>query len=64
MEIPFTAPVLCNTPVADRDKFEIDEAGSFIHWPSSDIDLDFDSLRYLVDPQLKKKFDAERILGE
>lgn len=64
LEVPFTAPVLCDIPVADRDQFEIDESGSFIHWAGSDIDLDFDALRYLVDPQLKKKFDAERILSE
>jgi len=64
LKIPFTVPVLRDIPIKERDKFEIDDAGSFIHWPESDTDLDFDALRYLVDPQFKKKLDAQRMLVE
>jgi transcriptional regulator with XRE-family HTH domain len=63
-EIPFTAEVLKNIPVNERNNFKIDEIGSFIQWPAVDIDLDLESLRYLIEPDLKKKFDAERILAE
>jgi len=64
LEIPFTDPILRDIPLRERNQFEIDEAGSFIHWPSKDIDLDFDALRYVVDPQFKKKLDAQRVLFE
>ena len=64
LKIPFSVKVLRDLPVKERNKFEIDNAGSFIHWPESDIDLDLDALRYLVDPQFKKKSDAERMLVE
>lgn len=57
-------PVLCDIPVQQRAKFEIDNAGSFISWPDLDIDLDFDELRYFADPELRKKCDAERVLTE
>jgi transcriptional regulator with XRE-family HTH domain len=64
IEVPFKSPVLCDIPIEERSKFEIDDVGSFIHWPSSDTDLDFDTLRYLVDPEWKKKCDAEQLLSE
>lgn len=64
IEIPFSAPVLRNISRNERAQFEIDEIGSFIHWASSDVDMDFDSLRYLVDPSWKTQCDAERILTE
>ena len=64
LKIPFTAQVLREIPIKERDNFEIDEAGSFIHWPESDTDLDFDALRYLVDPQFKRKLDVQRMLIE
>lgn len=65
IEVPFSAvPALSRLSEEQRTKFEIDEAGSFIHWPDADIDLDFDSLRYIVDPQWRKKCDAERVIAE
>lgn len=57
-------PVLRDIPIHERAKFEIDDGGSFIHWAESDIDLDFDGLRYLADPELRKKGDAKKLLTE
>ena len=53
-------PVLQDIPTKWRSRFEIDDTGSFIHWPDLDIDLDFDALRYLSDPKFKEKLDAEK----
>jgi len=64
IEVPFNSPILCTIPLKERSNFEIDEDGSFIRWPKMDIDLDFDSLRYLVEPELRKKSDAELVVSE
>lgn len=65
IEVPFSSvPVLSKLSDVERSKFEIDEVGSFIHWPKYDIDLDFESFRYIVDPVWRKKCDAERVLHE
>ncbi|MGH9548669.1 MAG: helix-turn-helix domain-containing protein, partial [Terriglobales bacterium] len=65
IEVPFSAvPALNRLDENQRTKFEIDEAGNFIHWPDADIDLDFDAIRYIVDPEWRKKCDAERVLAE
>jgi transcriptional regulator with XRE-family HTH domain len=59
-----SVPVLKRLPENQRSHFEIDEVGSFIHWPEADIDLDFDSFRYIADPEWRKKCDAEMVLAE
>jgi hypothetical protein len=59
IEVSFSEPVLSRIPIDQRTDFEKDEDGSFIRWPEMDIDLDFDSLRYLVDPELRKRVDAD-----
>lgn len=65
IEVPIAAiPALEKIHPEERGKFEITDGGSFIHWTDGDIDLDFDSLRYIADPEWQKKCDAERVLAE
>jgi hypothetical protein len=64
IEVPFSAvPTLNKLPADERAKFEIGETGSFIHSLDSDIDLEFDSLRHIVDPEWQTKCEAERREG-
>jgi hypothetical protein len=47
---------------ADREKFEIDEDGSFLHWSEPDIHLDLDTFRVAINPSASKRaFDAKAI---
>jgi hypothetical protein len=47
-------------PPGERSRFTIADDGSYLHWPSSDIHLDLDALRYATDPRWRKKVDRER----
>jgi hypothetical protein len=60
-ELPFDAvEALKSIPPGERDRFTIADDGSYLHWPSSDIHLDLDALRYATDPQWRQKVDRER----
>jgi hypothetical protein len=60
-EISFdTIAALKSIPPKDRGRFTVAEDGSYLYWPSSDIHLDLDALRYATDPQWRKKVDWER----
>jgi len=48
-------PALKAVPPADRNKFEIDEDGSFLHWPGADIHLDLDTLRVAINPSARRR---------
>lgn len=64
---PFELPadsisVLRSVPLSDRSKFEIDEDGSFLHWPGRNIHLDLDTIRVAIDPAARKRaFDAKAV---
>jgi hypothetical protein len=60
-EVPFgEMPALKRLPEAERAAFEIDEDGSFIHWPASDIHVDIDAIRAALDPEWRAKALAAR----
>lgn len=60
-DIPFNAvEALKSIPTEERSQFIIAEDGSYLHWPSSDIHLDLDALRYATDQKWRKKVDLER----
>jgi hypothetical protein len=60
-EISFdTVSALNSIPPGERGRFTIADDGRYLHWPSSDIHLDIDALRYATDPQWRKKIDWER----
>lgn len=62
-KVPFNSiPALSLIPEKERANFEIDEDGSYIYWPSSDIHLDMEALRSAVDPELREKLAAERVV--
>lgn len=45
-------------------KFEIDEDGSYIHWPGPDVHLDLDAIRVAIDPQLRTQARRLRALHD
>jgi hypothetical protein len=53
-------PALKRIPTRERRSFEIDDDGSFISWPASDIDLDLDAIRSVVDPKWRRKSERMR----
>lgn len=59
-EIGFDAyPALRSIPRNERTNFEVTEDGSSIHWPSTDVHLDLDDIRYATVPDWRKR--AKRI---
>jgi hypothetical protein len=64
---PFEVPLdkisaLRSLRPSDRSKFEIDDDGSFLHWPGPDIHLDLDSIRVAIDPSARRRaFEAKAI---
>ena len=48
-------------PIACRDSFRISSEGSYIHWPSVDVHLDADAIRYSSDDEWRLKQDALRL---
>jgi hypothetical protein len=59
--IPFDAfEALKALPARERDQFQIADDGSYLHWPSSDVHVDLDALRYATDPGWRKKVDLDR----
>lgn len=62
LEVPFEKiAALKELPSELRSKFEIDEAGSFLHWPEPDIHIDVDTIRYAVDAKWREKCDLEKL---
>ena len=55
-EVPFDRmPALKSIPEAERNGFEVDEDGSYIHWPGRDIHVDLDSIRAAIEPEWRMK---------
>lgn len=53
-------PAMKSVLDSDRGNFEIDEDGSYLHWPGPDIHLDLDSIRVAIDPSARKQaFDSK-----
>ncbi len=62
-DLPFTSvEALKSMPPEERSRFIIVDDGSYLHWPSSDIHLDLDALRYATDQNWRKKVDFERAI--
>lgn len=60
-EVPFDkVPAMKSIPHDQRSKFEIDEDGSFIHWPGPDIHIDLDAVRAALDPDSRAKAEASK----
>ncbi len=55
-EVPFDKmPPLKSIPEAERGTFDVDENGSYIHWPGPDVHLDLDAIRAAIDPRWRAK---------
>jgi hypothetical protein len=60
-EIPFDKmPALKSIPQAERSMFDVDEDGSYIHWPGRDIHVDLDGIRAAIDPGWRVKILAAK----
>jgi Helix-turn-helix len=63
--IPFEVmPALQKIPPDQRQHFELDSDGSFLYWESTDTHIDLESLRASIDPELKAKLNAEKVLHD
>lgn len=62
-EVAFSdLPVLKKIHPSELVSFEIDKAGSFLHWPKQDIHVDIDDLRYFTDEKWRLKIDQDRLI--
>jgi len=50
LRIPFSVKPLNAISPQQRAKFTIDQDGTSIHWPESDVELDLEGFRRLIDP--------------
>jgi len=48
-------PALRKLPKVERERFEIDEEGAFLHWPAGDIHLGWEQFVYALDPAASLK---------
>ncbi len=56
LDVPIAAiPSLAGKDSTTLDEFEIDEDGSFIYWPNSDVHVGWEQLRQIADPQAARK---------
>ncbi len=61
LRIPFASlPKLRNAAAKERERFEIDPQGDFIHWPSHDIHMGWSQFQQAVDPQARLKAQQKR----
>jgi transcriptional regulator with XRE-family HTH domain len=60
-EIAFDqVPALKSIPESERSEFELDDDGSYIHWPQPDIHIDLDAVRAALDPDSRAKAEAAK----
>jgi hypothetical protein len=60
-EIEFAKmPSLRSIPEGERSAFEVDEDGSYIHWPASDVHVDIDAIRDALEPRSRMRAVAAR----
>jgi len=55
---------LAEMPRSARARVEVASDGSYLHWPTADIHLDLDALRYIIDPSARVEADARRLLHD
>lgn len=59
-EVPIKKLAALSTlPESDLGTFQIDEDGSYLHWPGPDVHIDLDAIRVAIDPRLRSQ--ARRI---
>ena len=65
IEVAFNdLPSLKVIPEEERGNFILAEEGSYLYWPQSDIHLDLEALRYVVDPAVKMRMDTEKLMHD
>lgn len=57
-------PSLSGLPKSELTNFEIDEDGSYIHWPGPDIHLDLETIRAVIDPSVRQRALIEKLRHE
>lgn len=61
VEVDFdVVPALKDIPRTQRTAFEVDEDGSYVHWPGPDIHLDLDAIRVAIDPEARARAEVVR----
>jgi Helix-turn-helix len=63
LKVPFDAlPALRSLPEAERHNFELDSDGSYLYWKFTDTHIELESFKVAVDPVLRAKLNAEKLL--
>jgi hypothetical protein len=61
VEVEFDlVPALRDIPRSQRTAFEVDEDGSYVHWPGPDIHVDLDAIQAAIDPETRTKAEGLR----
>ena len=64
-ELPFDAiPALSRLPEEDRPQFKVAKDGSYLRWPTSDVDLDLEAIRYYTDDNYRQRANRERLMRD
>ncbi len=61
-QVPFEAiPCLNQLPLSERNNFEIDPDGSYLHWQWNDVHVDLEDIKAAVDPEFKSQLYLEKL---
>lgn len=64
-EVPISQiPTLSKRDRTEIEHFHVESDGSYVRWPSLDVDLDMDSFRQLTDPAYEAKAQQDRLLSD
>jgi hypothetical protein len=54
-------PCLNKLPLSERNNFEIDPDGSYLHWQWNDIHIDLEDIKAAADPEFKNQLYFEKL---
>lgn len=61
-QVSFEAiPGLNQLPSSEKNNFDIDQDGSYLHWQWNDIHIDLEDIKAAVDPEFKNKLYLEKL---
>ncbi|MGK7898915.1 MAG: hypothetical protein AB4372_36200, partial [Xenococcus sp. (in: cyanobacteria)] len=56
-----TIPGLEKLPPSERNNFEIDRDGSYLHWQWNDIHIDLEDIKAAADPEFRNQLYLEKL---
>ncbi|HZT42857.1 MAG TPA: DUF2442 domain-containing protein [Chthonomonadaceae bacterium] len=65
LSLPFSdVKPLARMSPEERSQFEISPDGSYLHWHPSDVDLDLEGVRSVLDPSRREHADRQRLIHD